>query len=552
MKPAAGSALALRAALFSASSLLAGCAGTESLDVPLFSNLGSHHREVTTRSSEAQRYFDQGWIFYQAFNHGEARRAFARAAEIDPTCAMAQWGVALAHGPHINNMEMTEDQSRAAHAAVTKAQELAGGASEVEKALITALAARYPWPIPEDRRVLDEAYARAMREVHARFPDDPDAAVLFAESLMNLRPWDLWSPEGEPRPETPEILAVLEKVMAAHPSHPLANHAYIHAVEASPHPEKALAAADRLRDLVPGAAHLVHMPSHIDIRLGRYAKAVAANERAIAADRRYLAVVPRTGFYSMYRAHNHHFLVYAAMFLGQSRLALSEARALWKALPREEVLALPDILEGFLATPYHVLVRFGRWRDILDAPAPDPAYKVTSAAWRYARGLALSSLGRLEDAAREEEAFLHALDEVPESAYIGNNPARVVLEVGRAMLAGELEYRRGHHERAFQLLREAVRRDVALHYDEPWGWMQPAAHALGALLLEQGRLDEAEAVYRDDLARHPGNGWSLHGLAECLERRGAVEEAARAQEAFRAAWAAADVTLRGSCFCRTS
>lgn len=561
--------------------LLPGCAATagrDGGDVPLFEGLGSYRRPVRTSSAEARRYFDQGWILYQAFNHAEARRSFERAAELDPGFVMAWWGVALSHGPHINNMSMDEESSRAAHEAVEKAASLAGGAGGgadgggaagrevgpgsgdsrqaadvdgVEAALVRALARRYAWPPPEDRRALDEAYAEAMRGVHERFPEDPDVAVLFAESLMDLRPWDLWSPDGEPRPETPEIVAVLEKVLSARPDHPLANHLYIHAVEASPHPEKGLPAADRLRDLVPGAAHLVHMPSHIDIRLGRYAEAVEANERAIAADLRYLALVDRRGLYSMYRAHNYHFLVYAAMFRGQSEAALRRAWEIRDVLPREEVLALPDVLEGFLATPYHVLVRFGRWEDILALPAPERDYPVTTAFWRYARGLALSALGRVEEASVEASAFERAALVVPETATIGNNPARVVIDVGRAMLAGELEYRRGDRERAFDLLREAVRRDAALRYDEPWGWMQPAAHALGALLLEQGRVAEAERVYREDLERHPGNGWSLHGLAECLRLRGDAAAAAEAEARLAKAWEAADVPLRASCLCRT-
>ncbi len=532
--------------------LLSGCASDGATRaVPLFEGLGSYRWEVSTVSTEAQRYFDQGWVLYQAFNHVEARRSFRRAAELDPGCAMAHWGVALSYGPHINNMAMDEDACRGAHEALALAQAADGGASPVETALIGALAKRYRWPTPADRRSLDEAYTAAMRGVHADFPDHPDVAALYAEALMDLRPWDLWSAQGEPRPETPEVLQVLEGILARHAGHPLANHAYVHAIEASPHPEKGLAAADRLRALIPGAAHLVHMPSHIDIRLGRYAEAIEANERAVAADRAYLKVSPQGGFYSMYRAHNYHFLVYAAMFRGQSRLALDRARELLRVLPQEDVRAIPDVLEAFLATPYHVLVRFGRWEEILAEPAPPPEHAVTVASWRYARGMALGALGRVEEATGEQEAFERACVSVPESRFAGNNPAKTVLEIGRALLAGEIEYRRGRHDRAFEHLREAVRRDTALQYDEPWGWPQPAAHSLGALLLEQGRIDEAEAVYRADLKRHPGNGWSLHGLAECLRKRGAAAEALTSEEQFRAAWAAADVAIHASCFCRT-
>ncbi len=530
--------------------LLLWLAAAATAQVALFEGLGEYHRPVSTASPEAQRYWDQGFIFYQGFNHGTARQSFARAAELDPACAMAHWGLALSLGPHINYTLMTPDEEQAATEAIARARATAAGATPVERALIEALATRYRFPAVADRRPLDEAYAAAMRAVYEQYPADADVGALYAEALMNLWPWDLWSPEGEPRPDTPTIVAVLEHVLEVAPDHPFACHLYIHAVEASPEPGRALAAANRLRPLVPGVAHLVHMPSHIDIRLGRYEEAIAANERAIVADETYLRRTPSLGLHSMYRAHDYHFVVYAAMFRGQSELALRRARDLAQVLPLELVVQHADFLDGFAATVFHVLVRFGRWEEILAEPEPEAKLPVTSAFYHYARGLAFSSLGLVDQAAVELAAYDAARAAVPETSYIGNNASSVVLEIGRHMLAGELEYRRGNVEQGFALLRQAVAADEALRYDEPWGWMQPAAHALGALLLEQGRLEEAEQVYRADLARHAGNGWSLHGLAESLRRQGKADEAAETDRRFAEAWASADVELRASCFCR--
>jgi hypothetical protein len=367
---------------------------------------------------------------------------------------------------------------------------------------------------------------------------------------MNTRPWDHWSRTGEPRPETPEIVATLEGVLAQHADHAGANHAYIHAVEASPHPEKALAAADRLRNRIPGAGHALHMPSHIDIRLGNYLQAVVANQRGIAVD---LVRVKRTGpggFYAVYRAHNYHFLAYAAMFDGQKGIAVKAAQDLRRSIPLDVVRTLPAFLDGFYAVPYHVAVRFGLWDDILAEAEPPADLAVTTAFWRYARGVAYAATDRVDAALAEQKAFEAAAERVPADAFMGNNAVSTLLDIARPMLAGEIEYRRGNHERAFALLRDAVARDDSLRYDEPWGWMQPVRHALGALLLEQGELEEAEAVYRDDLQRHPENGWALHGLAECLKRSGRGPESRQVLTRFDKSWARADIQLKSSCFCR--
>jgi tetratricopeptide (TPR) repeat protein len=515
-----------------------------------FGGEGARHHPVTTRSAEAQRYFDQGLTLCYGFNHAEAIRSFEQAAAADPDCAMAYWGIAYALGPHINNPTMDDAASERALAALEQAQPHVDGAAPGERALIGALRLRYALPAPADRLPLDKAYAEAMREVWRANPGDADIGALFAESLMDLRPWDLWTADGQPQPGTEEIIDVLESVLALEPGHPAANHFYIHTMEASPAPEKALPAADRLRGAVPWAGHLVHMPAHVDIRLGRYAEAVTANQKAIAADLAYVAQAGREGFYTLYRAHNYHFLVYAAMFDGRRELAMRAARELVNEMPLEVVRAYPDFLDGFQAVPYHVMVRFGLWEQMLAEPAPPADLSVMQAMWRYGRTMAFSALGRVAEGERELAALQQACAQVPESRTFGNNPARTVLEVGLILAEGELEYRRGQHQRAFELLREAVRRDDELRYDEPWGWMQPVRHALGALLLEQGKLAEAESVYRRDLVRHPHNGWALTGLAECLERSGRAEEAQRVRGEFQAAWARSDIPLAVSCYCR--
>jgi tetratricopeptide (TPR) repeat protein len=347
------------------------------------------------------------------------------------------------------------------------------------------------------------------------------------------------------------VLATLEAVLEREPNHPGANHFYVHAVEASPDPGRAIGAADRLRYLVPAAGHLVHMPSHIYIRVGRYADASEANRRAITADLRYVAGAGRRGFYNVYRAHNYHFLAYSAMFEGRRSEAMQAARDMAREIPLEAVREMPDLLDGFLAVPVHVMVRFGLWEELLAEPRPPEDLKVTTAFWHYGRTVALSAVGRVDEAARSLAELEVAYAAVPESAYIGNNTARVVLELALPMAEGELEYRRGNVDRAFELLREAVRRDDALKYDEPWGWMQPVRHALGALLLEQGRVTEAEAVYREDLRVHPDNGWALLGLAECLRKRSAAAEATAVEARLATAWSRADVQPKVSCYCRT-
>ena len=529
-----------------------GCHSTGGAQGELFfDGLEGQHRPIRTNSALAQRFFDQGWALYCGFNHEEAIRSFEAALRCDPGCAMAWFGIGLAHGPNINNPVMDEAASKAAYDAAQQALALSTGRVDVERELAQALAQRYAYPPPADRGALDRAWADALREVWKHHPGDAEVGALFAESLLDLRPWDQWTSAGEPQPGTEEALAAIEGALAAAPLCALANHVCVHALEASPHPERALVSADRLRKLVPGAGHLVHMPAHIDVRLGHYAAAALANERAIEADRAYAKRAGPLGFYSIYRAHNYQFLAWAEMFEGRSAAALGAAREMLREIPLDFVHAAPQFVESYFGTPYEVLVRFGRWQEILAEPEPAAEFLATRADWHYARGIAFAAQGRVEEAAFEQVAFEGAYAKVPLDYLHGNNSARTVLDVAREMLAGELDYRRGLHESAFAHLRRAVELDDGLRYDEPWGWLMPARHPLGALLLEQGRVDEAAEVYRADLVRHPENGWALFGLEECLRRQGRAQEAAGMRTRFQKAWSRADIELRASCFCRS-
>lgn len=529
--------------------LAASCAGAPPRPAVL-DHVGDFTRRIATTSPEAQRLFDQGLLLCYGFDHEEAVRLFRRALEADPSCAMAHWGIALAMGPNINHPGLDADRNKAACEAIVRARQLVDGGNRIEFELIEALATLYTYPPSTERGKLDQAYAAAMRRVHEAHPQDDDVATLFAEAMMDLRPWDLWQKDGKPQPGTEEILSTLHEVLQRTPDHPGALHYTIHALEASPHPEFAVPAADRLCNRVPGASHLVHMPSHIYIRVGRYHDAVLANQRAVAVDQERIAKVGRGGFYAVYRAHNYHFLMWAAMFDGQSQVALQAARDTVAQMPAEVVQAMPEVVEGFLSAPLHAMVRFGRWQEILKEPPPDGSLKATTAFWHYARALALSALLRIDEADTERQRFETAAAAVPGNYTMGNNSLADIFAIARPMVEGEIEYRRGHFDRAFTLLRQAVTRDDELHYDEPWGWVQPARHALGALLLEQDHVDEAMTVYGEDLARHPDNGWSLHGLAECLRRSNRSAEAEVVEQRLATAWQYADIALKASCYCR--
>jgi len=515
-----------------------------------YEGYSGYHREIRTSSPEAQRWFDQGLQLLYGFNHDEAIRSFRKASELDPLCAMAWWGVGYAYGMHINSPVMTVEQSRLAWEAAQEAVKRVEYAAPVEKALIVALRKRYEWPAPEDRRPLDEAYAAGMEEAWKAYPKDADVGALFAESLLDLQPWDLWTREGEPKERTTEIVAVLEEAMRIDPRHPGANHFYIHTVEASPDPDRGTAAAERLTNLVPGSGHLVHMPSHIYVRTGRFAEAADANERAIAADEAYFKLAPTPRFYLIYYIHNIHFLAFAAMMEGRGATAMAAARKIEQEVPDDFVRDYVTLADGLMPTAFHVMIRFGRWEDILREPEP-PAYRLLSRAMRhYARCVACSATGRTDEAQQELTVFDALSAQIGDDWVVGNNPARVILPLARQMMLGELRFRQGRREEAFAALRAGVTMEDALVYDEPPGWMQPVRHALGALLMADGRSVEAEEVYRADLLRHRDNGWSLLGLEKALARQGKETEAAEASRRRELAWARADVKPTSSCYCQ--
>ena len=537
-------------------------------------DLGRFGRKITTTSADAQMWFDRGLTWVYGFNHEEAIHCFEQALVADPQCAMAHWGIYYSLCPNYNKpweaFEPEEKQALVDQAAASLARAEAGaaGVTAVEQALITAVRHRNPTSVEvEDFGPLNDAYAEAMRAVLKAHPGDNDVAALAAEALMNRTPWQLWDlPSGRPAEgaDTMEAAAVLEGAFGDNArawDHPGLLHMYIHLMEMSPNPEKALRHGDRLADLIPDAGHLVHMATHIDVLCGNYQDVVERNHRAVVADRKYLADRGAENFYSVYRCHNYHFKIYGAMFLGQPGPALETADELIETLPAETLAPMADWFEGFVPMKQHVLIRFGMWNEILAQDLPEDAelFAVTTAMMRYARTVALANLHRFAEAEAEMVAFREALAAVPESRMLFNNTCRDILAVAEQMAAGELAYHKGEVEAAFDHLRRSVELDDTLPYDEPWGWMQPTRHALGALLMDQGRYSEAEAVYRADLGldpslpracQHPRNVWSLHGLHECLARRGEEIERRHIANALDQAMARADVEIRASCYCR--
>jgi len=509
---------------------------------PLFDDLGNHHHTITTRSEQAQRYFDQGLTLLYAFNHAEAIRSFREAARLDPDCAMAWWGVAVGYGPNINKPMAAEDNPRAWEA-VEKAKALAPKASEQEQAYIDAVSRRYAQNPPEDRSALDRAYADAMRQLSRQYPDDLDAAVLFAESLMDLSPWDYWTKEARPKPDTQEILAALERVMKANPDHPGANHYYVHAVEAV-EPRKALEAADRLLHFAPGAGHLVHMPAHIYLRLGMYHEAAVANELASRADQSYIAQCNAQGFYpATYYPHNMHFLWYTHAMVGRSAASIAAARDI-ASHGDQMKLSEAERLQPLLSA---VLVRFGRWDEVLAQPRPPKDRRFETAMSHWARGLALAARGRTGEA-ESEFAALDAIaqDEKTKSLQTPILPGETLVWLARHDLAGHLALRKGRHAEAVKQLEAAVALEDGLPYMEPPFSYIPMRHGLGAALLAAGNARHAERVYREDLERNPNNGWSLFGLSQSLRAQGKAEAADEAYRAFEQAWVRADIKLTTS------
>ncbi|HUO74763.1 MAG TPA: tetratricopeptide repeat protein [Solirubrobacteraceae bacterium] len=547
------------------------------MDSPYPFDLGSFGRASSTTSPDAQAWFDRGLVWSYAFNHEEAIRCFEQAIAADEEFGLAYWGLAYAAGPNYNKQWDAFDDVelrsslRRAYDATRRAVELAAGAPAVERDLAQALTARYPSPEPTgDLHRWTAAYAEAMGEVYAAHPGDLDVAALYADALLNITAWALWDlSTGAPAvgARTSTARDVLESALAAPGgmAHPGLLHFYIHLMEMSPTPDAALEAANALRGRVPDAGHLLHMPSHIDVLMGEYERVIADNERAIAADERYAERAGRINFYALYRAHDHHFRIYGAMFAGRRATALAAAAALAGSLPEEllrvEVPPMADWLESFVPMRVHVLVRFGLWDEIIALPLPDDPvlYSVTTALTHYAKGVALAASARVYEAERERESFRASVARVPETRYLFNNTALDILAVAAAMLDGEIEYRKGNDGAAWRHLRRAVELDDALPYDEPWGWMQPTRHAYGALLLEQGEVEVAAAVYAADLGidsrlpracQHPNNVWSLHGYHECLVRLARRDEARAIRPRLDRALALADVEITSSCFCR--
>lgn len=537
--------------------LFAACASTTRtpdtgiVPPPFFEGMGEHRMAVTCDHDLARRYFDQGLALSFAFNHDEAARDFEEAVRLDRDFAMGWWGLAYALGPNYNLWDEGPDSFARARDAIRLAADHLEGVSEKERDLIAALAHRFAAEKPESRSELDRAYADAMAALWRKYPEDADVGALYAEALLQLHPWDQWTLEGDPKHDTSKIVAVLERVLELNVSHPAANHLYIHTMEASQEPQRAEAAADRLGQLVPGAGHIVHMPSHIYMRVGRYEDSIRVNERGAALDAAYFQKSDRwqvPTIYHGYHLHNHHFLVWSAMFQGRFEDALEGCGVIEAAIP-EPMMGAPEVADWF-TTRFHVLLRFGRWRQVLEQPEVFPAQVYGVAFRHYARGVAFANLGRFDEARRESAAFEVAAARVPKDMLLHVVPAHEVLEVARRMLAGELAFKEGRSAEAFVELRRAVAAEKVLRYTEPNPWMMPTRHALGALLLQEGFVDEAERHYRDDLRRYPENGWSLHGLAECLARRGLTEEARVMRERFDRAWTKATVEIPGSCFCR--
>jgi tetratricopeptide (TPR) repeat protein len=514
----------------------------------LYDSLGNYSYKITTTSPDAQRWFDQGLRLMYGFNHHEAQRAFKEAARLDPRCAMCYWGIAMTEGGNYNHPTDAERETKAL-TAVKQAQALAAGASPAERAIIGAVAKRHSADPQAKREALDQAYANAMREVARQFPNDLEANTFFADSMMNLRPWNLWTREGAPQPGTEELVQTLERVLARNPNHPGALHLYIHAVEASKQPGRAEAAADRLLPLMPGAGHMVHMPSHIYWRVGRYTDAVKVNTAAAQADRAYFKTAQPSGIYrGLYYPHNIDFIWQSASMQGRSAETIRAAREFAENAPPEMIKAMPD-METAPAAPIVALVRFGQWDEVLRQPAPPREWLYTSGVWRYARGIAFNAKGQAAEATgelRELETILQSVP--PERTVAFFFRAKNMLQLAANVLAAEIAAKSGDLATAERLLRAAVAEQDTHWFTEPPPWYFPVRQSLGVVLLQAGRPGEAEQVYREDLRRNPGNGWSMFGLAQSLRAQGKTTEAARADEDFQKAWTQADVKLTASRF----
>jgi hypothetical protein len=564
MKSFAGVAFATRCAVLTAVSASLGLAQTQTPShqhykeeekanqpsptgqlAPRLQNLGPHTFPVTTLSRDAQLFMNQGLNLAYGFNHAEAGRSFREAARLDPDCAMAYWGQALVLGPNINAV-MDAANEAPAYELAQKAVSLKSKASAREQAYIDALAKRYTGKA-EARAAADKAFAEAMREVANKFPDDLDAQSLYAESMMDLRPWGYWMPDGEPNPGTAETVSLIESVIERDSHHPLALHLYIHLMEPTETPEKAEVASDRLLTLMPGAGHMVHMPSHIYQRIGRFADAAKSNELAVAADEDYISQCNAQGLYPMgYYPHNVHFLWFAATMDGRGQLAIENARKLAAKAPNEALKEMP-LLAGFAVVPYYALTRFGRWDEMLKEQAPPADNLYMTGIWHYARGQAFLGKGKLAEAEKElAEVKRIALDPALDFKLFSPNTAVAIFSIAPEVLGGEIEATKKNYDAAISHLERAVRLEDSLVYTEPSEWHYPPRHTLGAVLIEAGRPREAETIYWEDLRRNRENGWALYGLTKALEAQGKTEQAALTKQRFEKAWSRADVKLTSS------
>lgn len=526
-----------------------GCKPAYEKTAPLFSNLGNHSYKVTANSELAQKYFNQGLIFTYGFNHAEAYRAFREASRLDSNCAMAYWGMALVLGPNIN-APMEDTDVKTAYDAVQKALRLSDNVSEKERDFILALSKRYVEEPVEDRSSLDIAYADAMRVLAKKYPDDLDIQTFFAESIMNLHPWDYWLKDGTAQPWTPEILNTIEFVLERNPDHPGANHFYIHAVEASKNPEKGLPSADRLLTLVPGAGHLVHMPAHIYINTGDYSKGTYANQLAVQADEAYLTECRKQGIYPIgYYPHNYHFLWACASLEGRSEIAIEAAyKTATVFVDTLMMMCGYGTLQHYSVIPYYSYIRFGKWDQILkEADLPIERF-YPRAIRHYARGMAYIAKNMIDEAGTELNMLelIAAGNEIENVSIWGINSVRDLLNISVEILKGEIAAKQKDVDKAIIHLTKAVDLEEALAYNEPPDWFYPARHNLGSVLIDAGRFKEAEKVYRDDLSEFPKNGWSLFGLMQALKGQNKNDEAEDIKKQFNEAWKNADVQLTSS------
>lgn len=517
----------------------------------LFTGLGDFHRAVSTGSKPAQAYFDQGMRFLWAFNHDEATRSFAQSAQEDPHCAICYWGVALTVGPNYNMPMMAEPRAKVAWEALQLAEQNAVSGSPVEQALIAALSKRYPGPQPLDPSNEGPAlvaYAEAMKDIATKFPNDADVQTLTVEAMMNTNAWKLWRLDGTPAPGTDVIVARLEAVLAKNPNHPGANHYYIHAIEASPHPEKAVPEAERLRGMMPAAGHLEHMPAHIMQRVGRYEEAAEANRRGAAADLAYLAKTKALDYYpTMYTAHNYQFLAFSTAMEGRKAETIEAGRKSQAVVSDDVMLQMPG-LDWPVSELYTGMVRFGLWDEILTEPTPNPKLHGLTASYRYARTIALAAKGNIADAQAELAALQKLSDSVRPDDAAGLNSAKDIFNVAILVAKARIAAAQGAAAEAVAILQQAVAAEDGLAYDEPADWFVPVRHVLGAELLKAGRPTDAEAVYREDLRRRPGNGWALYGLAQALAAQARNDEANVLQDQFAKAWKNADTPIKASAF----